>query len=406
MNADELRERFSAELFSPLAKIDLAKAIHESYLILCRCAVDASVPNVEDVAAVLEDLSAKKPAAPEKACMVWEWVRIPDSYTKSKLSTPRLINDLGRSIDVRRIKDFQGDERRLLNTFFEMRACCQMVRIIRNRNAHIDEYSNQPNQIFHEAYTLVRVYELHSELVGYSRNGLIQAGALSIDDESSIDRKSSALEFIAPRVPAAVPTSQPTKRSGKSVISVKGGRVQASGRITLDSLTEIAEQERERLEAAIQRIVVDALDAVDFPTFDSLEEKLEKVLERAETRASGDDGDVSLDRPSLINVAEAENQLIELRNRIRDELKQEDMSFEGYNNILQRPVIFSALKVRCVSFDEFKNIPRLRSMMERNGWRFYEEQVNRFGDAIDSIFRRIDYSAKSSDEDVGDDIPF
>lgn len=406
MNADELRERFATELFSPSAKGDLARAITESYLILCQCAVEVGVPTAEDVAAVIEHIIAQKLAAPEKASMVWEWMQIPDSYTKSKLWTTPLIKDVGRCIDVRRIKGFEGDERRLLNTFFEMRACCQMVRVIRNRNAHIDEYPNQTNQIMHEAYTVIRVYELHCELVGFRNNGLIKADALVVDDSASLHRIKKALAFLGPRLPEATSPAESGSKRGRTVLSVKDRERLASERLTIDSMRDLANEERHRLEEAVQRIVSDALGKLEIPSFDLFEEKVEQFLERVQGSAASDVDERRFDKAGSIDIAQAESQLIELRNQIRDEFKQKDSSFEGYNNILQRPVVFAALKQQCTSLEEFKSIPKLRNMMERNNWAYYEGQVKRFGDDIDRLLRSIDYDAKPALEDFDEDIPF
>ena len=406
MNADELRERFATELFSPAAKADLARAITESYLILCQCAVDVGVPTAEDVAAVIEHIAGQKVAAPEKASMVWEWVQIPDSYTKSKLSTTRLINDVGRCIDVRRIKDYEGDERRLLNTFFEMRACCQMVRVIRNRNAHIDEYFNQSNQIMHEAYTLIRVYELHCELVGLCTRGLIKTDTLAIDGSASSHRINTALEFLSPRQPEATGLVKSTPARKRKVLSVKDGKAQASGRLTIESVRDLANEERNRLEETVQRIITDELANLEIPSFDRVEQKVEQVLDRIQRPVVDDVGERQFEKAASIDIAEAESQLIRLRNQIRDEFKKKDSSFQGYNNILQRPVVFAALKEHCTSLEEFKSIPKLRNMMERNNWCYYEEQLKRFGDDIDRLLRSVDYGAKPALEDFDEDIPF
>jgi hypothetical protein len=43
--------------------------------------------------------------------------------------------------------------------------------------------------------------------------------------------------------------------------------------------------------------------------------------------------------------------------------------------------------------------------MERNDWRFFKEQADRFGDEIDRILRSIDYGTKVQ-VDAFDDIPF
>lgn len=94
-----------------------------------------------------------------------------------------------------------------------------------------------------------------------------------------------------------------------------------------------------------------------------------------------------------LSVADAEDKLIKLRNRIYSTMKDNQPNFEGYHNLLQRPLINAALESQCSSLDSFQSLGEYKRRIvneSRYPEGFESAQIDQFGKAIDSLLRSID----------------
>ena len=110
-----------------------------------------------------------------------------------------------------------------------------------------------------------------------------------------------------------------------------------------------------------------------------------------------------------LTKAEAEKELVSLRDQIFNRMVNEIDGFKHYHNVLQRPLINAALSAQCRDLASFKSLKQFQMRMQRNPQHFADKQIELFGAEVGDLLERIDYSARVQqvpDFDFDDDLPF
>ncbi|NCA70991.1 MAG: DUF2357 domain-containing protein [Sphingobacteriia bacterium] len=92
-----------------------------------------------------------------------------------------------------------------------------------------------------------------------------------------------------------------------------------------------------------------------------------------------------------LTVAQAERDLLALRDRIFAGMACEIVGFKNWHNMLQGPVVSAALAARCTTLESFLELAELRSRMQKYPAEFLERQVLHFGTEVGDLLVRIRY---------------
>ena len=92
-----------------------------------------------------------------------------------------------------------------------------------------------------------------------------------------------------------------------------------------------------------------------------------------------------------LSVAEAQRELLALRDRVFAGMASEIIGFKNWHNMLQGPVVIAALAARCSNLGSLLELPELKSRMQKHPEACLERQVLHFGTEIDGLLARIRY---------------
>ena len=379
--------------------------VRDTYLRLIDCARSLQpkpgddFPLEDDLDAAADRANLIRGSDMTKACQLFSSVRL--GISSSSLNTAKLLEEIRNASD--------SDMTEVYSKMHEFRGCCFAVRALRNWVTHGDVSEVSPVRAAFIASCVTNMFVISDSLhrnLGmdfkhteskdeYSRrlNELIAASFGERDakgEESDVEEDGFSLAL------REISSDIKSLSSAVEVLGDQGGLAA--------TLKAIQDQQASTMLVASeikQHLVLNQLKP--------------QSSDEANGEPIADGGEDNI----RLSVAEAEDRLIQLRNRIFSAMNKDNPNFAGYHNLLQRPLISAALDNQCRSLDSFKDLDEYKRRIvqeSRYPREFEKAQFKRFGKDIDNLLGSIDYtnrpSAVSDDtpspdfDDLDDGIPF
>ena len=353
-HADEMFEKFLARR----EQGKIATLIKDTYGLLLDVAERLEVKPAEDLHAALGHADSNTKNDLNKACQLF--ISTPIGISE-RLSTVDVINRVRAVPDVKlgAVEMTEQAKNELVHMLFEFRACCLALREHRNFLAHGDSAVTGSQAIFCGS-GIVRSFELSS----------------SIHQALKMDFKHSANQQGYEALLRDFWSHGYYVHQGSPLPRETGvGNRQTTTRSVQPGETRYQANENSQ----------DAPPA---------------------RQGLGEKGTL----PSL-SVAEAETALIQLRDRIYNEMQAAaGQEFMHYHNLLQRPLIVASLMKRCTGLQAFRDLKEYKKRItneQRYPPDLEELQLDQYGAEIDALLHRVDYAKPfdTAPEDADDDLP-